>query len=75
MNKIQEVKERANIFTVANYLGINIDRNNKALCCFHNDKNPSMSFHKEKQIFKCFSCGKGRRCNNTCVRITKYKCI
>lgn len=30
-----------------------------ALCPFHDDKNPSLSISKEKQIFKCFVCGTG----------------
>ena len=30
-----------------------------ALCCFHDDSNPSMFVNKSKQIFKCFSCGAG----------------
>lgn len=27
------------------------------LCPFHDDKNPSLSFEKNNQFFKCFSCG------------------
>ena len=34
-------------------------RNYVALCPFHDDKNPSLSISKEKQIFKCFVCGTG----------------
>lgn len=34
-------------------------RNFSGLCPFHRDKNPSMSVHREKGIFKCFSCGEG----------------
>ncbi len=30
-----------------------------ALCPFHDDKHPSMNISKEKQIYKCFSCGEG----------------
>ncbi|MGF3115112.1 DNA primase [Facklamia sp. P13064] len=29
-----------------------------ASCPFHEDNNPSFSIHTEKQIFKCFSCGR-----------------
>ena len=29
----------------------------KVLCCFHNDKNPSLSINFEKGIYKCWSCG------------------
>ena len=34
-------------------------RNYVALCPFHDDKNPSLSISKDKQIFKCFVCGTG----------------
>lgn len=32
-------------------------RNYKAICPFHDDKNPSLMISQEKQIFKCFVCG------------------
>lgn len=32
-------------------------RNFFGVCPFHNDTNPSMSVSREKQIYKCFSCG------------------
>lgn len=31
----------------------------KAICPFHNDTHPSMQISPQKQIFKCFACGKG----------------
>lgn len=34
-------------------------RNYTGLCPFHNDKNPSMNVSREKNLFKCFSCGVG----------------
>lgn len=33
--------------------------NLKGLCPFHQEKTPSFNVHPGKQIFKCFSCGKG----------------
>lgn len=36
---------------------IKVNDKNKALCPFHNDHNESLSISKDKQIFKCFSCG------------------
>ena len=39
---------------VAQHLGIKV-QHHKALCCFHNDHTPSLTFRKNK--FKCWSCG------------------
>lgn len=30
-----------------------------AMCCFHNDKNPSLKVNEHKQLWSCFPCGKG----------------
>src|SRR5699024_7237631 len=34
-------------------------RNYFGLCPFHDEKSPSFSVTKDKQIFHCFGCGKG----------------
>lgn len=59
MNKIKEVKERANIVDVARYFNINLNRANKAVCPFHREKTASFSINIKKQIWHCFGCGKG----------------
>ena len=41
-------------------------RGQKVSCPFHIDKDPSMSFNKQTNSFKCFSCGK---------TIDKYSCL
>ncbi len=41
---------------VAGRLGMTVVRHT-ALCPFHNDKNPSLHFHRGKNRFKCFACG------------------
>lgn len=33
--------------------------NYKGLCPFHNERTPSFSVNKARNICKCFSCGKG----------------
>lgn len=58
MNKIQEVKQRADIVRVAEYFGIK----KKQCCPFHKEKTPSFSISQSKQIFKCFGCGEGGDC-------------
>ena len=52
---IKAVKSRVDIIDVARTYGIEVNKNNKGLCCFHKEKTPSLSFHKGKQIYKCFS--------------------
>lgn len=58
---VSEIKTIAPIHElISEYIQIKRSgRNYKALCPFHNDKNPSLQIHIEKGIFKCFSCGAG----------------
>lgn len=53
--KIEVLKQRLDIYEVAERLGIEINRYHKAICPFHDDKRPSLQFSKEKQIATCFS--------------------
>ena len=55
MNVFEIVKDSADIVDVAEHYGISVDRNKKALCPFHDDHNPSLSF--KNRGFRCFSCG------------------
>ena len=41
---------------VAERLGLRVSRH-KALCPFHNDHTPSMSFKASKNMYRCFVCG------------------
>ena len=41
---------------VAERLGITVKRH-KALCPFHDDKHPSLSFKVSKNTYRCFVCG------------------
>ena len=59
MNLIREVKERADIVKVAELYGMNLNRAYKCVCPFHKEKTASLSISPQKQIWKCFGCGKG----------------
>ncbi len=58
MNKIQEVKQRADIVRVAECFGLKP----KQCCPFHKEKTASFSISQSKQIFKCFGCGVAGDC-------------
>lgn len=59
MNLIREVKERADIVKVAECYGMKLNRAYKCICPFHKEKTASLSISPQKQIWKCFGCGKG----------------
>lgn len=59
MSLIREVKERANIVKVAEVYGLKLNRAYKCVCPFHKEKTASLSISPQKQIWKCFGCGKG----------------
>ena len=51
---------------------ISLNDKNKALCPFHDDHSPSFSVQKDKQIYKCFSCGES---GNVITFVQKYNGI
>jgi len=57
--KILEVRNANDIVeVVSSYLPLTKKgKNYFGVCPFHEDTNPSMSVSREKQIYKCFSCG------------------
>ena len=64
MNKIspEEIKDIRNnadiVEIVKEYIPLTPQgKNYFGVCPFHNDHSPSMSVSKEKQLYKCFSCG------------------
>ena len=59
MSLIREVKERADIVKVAEYYGLKLNRAYKCICPFHKENTASLSISPQKQIWKCFGCGKG----------------
>jgi DNA primase catalytic core len=55
---IDTIKDRVDIVQVINEY-VKLDRNNKALCPFHDEKTPSFSVNPKGQYFYCFGCGVG----------------
>jgi len=60
-NKIEEIKSRVDIVELASeYLILKkAGRNFIGLCPFHQEKTPSFTVNRDKQIFYCFGCGEG----------------
>ncbi len=58
-NQINEIRKANDIVDViSSYLPLaKKGKNYFGVCPFHDDTNPSMSVSKDKQIYKCFSCG------------------
>lgn len=58
---VEEILKRADIVDViSSYINvIKKGKNYLAICPFHDDHHPSMSISREKQIYKCYSCGNG----------------
>ncbi len=54
-NLFEEIKRRLPLLEAVELYGIEIVNGNKALCPFHNDTHPSLSF--KNNFFKCFVCG------------------
>jgi len=60
-DEINHIRQSANIVDVVrSYIPLEEKgKNFFGVCPFHNDHSPSMSVSKEKQMYKCFSCGAG----------------
>jgi len=61
-DKIDEVRTSVNIVHYIQQF-VNLKKagqNFKGLCPFHSEKTPSFIVSPEKQIFRCFGCGKGK---------------
>lgn len=60
-SKIEEIKSRVDIVELASeYMTLKkAGRNYLGLCPFHQEKTPSFTVNREKQIFYCFGCGEG----------------
>lgn len=56
---IQQIRSKLDIVdVVSSYIPLNKQgKNFFGVCPFHDDNHPSMSVSREKQIYRCFSCG------------------
>ncbi|MCX6799754.1 MAG: DNA primase [Candidatus Falkowbacteria bacterium] len=61
MQPSEEIKSKLEIIDViGEYIKlISAGSNYRALCPFHKEKNPSLMISQDKQIWRCFGCGKG----------------
>lgn len=58
---IEEIRNKTNIVDIIETV-VRLKKRGKnyqGLCPFHNEKTPSFNVNPEKQIYKCFGCGKG----------------
>lgn len=71
-SKIEEIKSRVDIVELAaEYLTLKkAGRNYLGLCPFHQEKTPSFTVNREKQIFYCFGCGEGGNVITFLMKIT-----
>lgn len=53
---IDDIKA-VSIFSVAEELGLEVNKHHKCLCPFHADKSPSLKFWSSGNCWKCFGCG------------------
>ena len=73
-NIINEIRSKIDIVDlISEYVPLSQKgKNYFGVCPFHNDTNPSMSVSREKQIYKCFSCGES---GNVITFVQKYNGI
>ena len=58
-NAFDTIKETLRIADITAFYGIEVKRNNQAICPFHSEKTPSFTIFPKTNSFKCFGCGVG----------------
>src|SRR5579863_3179210 len=61
MDQVEQIREKIDIVSfISEYIPLKkAGRNFKANCPFHGEKTPSFVVSPERQIWRCFGCGKG----------------
>jgi len=59
MNFAEEIKDRVSMLDICGMYGIRVDRGNKAICPFHNDRHASMHVYSGRGGYWCFTCNEG----------------
>jgi len=52
---IKDIKQQLSINQVLNYYNLKPDKNDRLVCPFHNDKNPSLQIYPKTNTYCCFS--------------------
>ena len=53
--ELKDIKQQLSITTVLQHYGLNPDKNDRLVCPFHNDKNPSLQIYPKTNTYCCFS--------------------
>ncbi len=53
--ELKDIKQQLTITTVLNYYNLKPDKNDRLVCPFHNDKNPSLQIYPKTNTYCCFS--------------------
>jgi DNA primase len=53
--ELKDIKQQLTITTVLNYYSLKPDKNDRLVCPFHNDKNPSLQIYPKTNTYCCFS--------------------
>ena len=53
--ELKDIKQQLSITTVLQHYNLQLDKNSRLLCPFHNDKNPSLQVYPKTNTYCCFS--------------------
>ncbi len=69
----KQISDKLSVHKVFESLGFSIDSQNKVLCPFHNDTNPSMHLYSQTGQYHCFVCGAHGNIFNIVQKVNNYK--